>query len=304
LSDKALTNLANAQKSTGPKTLAGKKASSKNALRHGLLSASPVLSTENEGAFRRHVASVREALAPVGYLETVLSERVAVLSWRLQRVTRFETGALENELASVDVGKAYGVTDVFSTFSFSMDQMAEEVALLEELAQSFRAVSESSGDIPKASAFAVLYALAEEAGVSLEELELAFLGEDDVESFGGWTRERLDEVVDLVISASKKKGVSLAACGAKACGLAMHARVVFDERTRAREHGLRATGLLDESTVERIARYESHLDRSLYRALHELERLQATRSGAPRPSMALDLDVSVGPRRNRFEDGP
>jgi len=304
VTNKALTNRENARKSTGPKTIEGKKASAKNALRHGLLSASPVLSTENEGAFRRHVASVREALAPVGHLEKMLAERVAVLSWRLQRVTRFETGALENEIAAAEVGKAYGATEVFSSFSFSIEQMAEEVTLLEDLAKSFRTVSESGGDIPASHAFSVLDAIAVDAGVSLEELELPFLGESDIEAFSDWTRERLDEAIELVRSASKKKNVTLDACGAKSIGLAMHSRLVFEERRRAREHGLRSTGLLDEITVERIARYESHLDRSLYRALHELERLQSTRSGAPRPSMSLDLDVSVGPRRHRFEDGP
>jgi len=32
-----------------------------------------------------------ENLSPVGHLEVTLTERVALLSWRLHRVTRFET---------------------------------------------------------------------------------------------------------------------------------------------------------------------------------------------------------------------
>ena len=38
--------------------------------------------------------------------------------------------------------------------------------------------------------------------------------------------------------------------------------------------------LPDEKALEKIGRYEGHLSRGLYRALHELEALQIRRSGA------------------------
>ena len=40
----------------------------------------------------------------------------------------------------------------------------------------------------------------------------------------------------------------------------------------------------------------THLERSLFRALPELQRLQALWSGTGGVPMAIDLDVSVGPR--------
>lgn len=44
-----------------------------------------------------------------------------------------------------------------------------------------------------------------------------------------------------------------------------------------------------------LCRYESTLERSYFRALHELQRLQAARAGLPvAPPMALDVDVSLG----------
>jgi len=44
-----------------------------------------------------------------------------------------------------------------------------------------------------------------------------------------------------------------------------------------------------------LARYEAALERSLYRALHELQRLQAARTkGVTIAPMAVDVDVSVG----------
>jgi hypothetical protein len=44
----------------------------------------------------------------------------------------------------------------------------------------------------------------------------------------------------------------------------------------------------------KLARYETTIERSLYKALHELQRLQAVRAGAPvPPPVAADVDVNV-----------
>jgi hypothetical protein len=52
-----------------------------------------------------------------------------------------------------------------------------------------------------------------------------------------------------------------------------------------RDHGDRLT---------RVLRYETTLERSLYKALHELQRLQAARAGVPvPPPAAVDVDVHV-----------
>jgi len=43
-----------------------------------------------------------------------------------------------------------------------------------------------------------------------------------------------------------------------------------------------------------VLRYETALERSLYKALHELQRLQAARAGVPvPPPAAADVDVTV-----------
>lgn len=46
--------------------------------------------------------------------------------------------------------------------------------------------------------------------------------------------------------------------------------------------------------LTRVLRYETALERSLYKALHELQRLQAARAGVPVPlPAAADVDVAV-----------
>jgi hypothetical protein len=43
-------------------------------------------------------------------------------------------------------------------------------------------------------------------------------------------------------------------------------------------------------TLEKVVRYEAHLSRQLYKAMHELEALQARRMGGSVPLARLDID--------------
>ena len=48
--------------------------------------------------------------------------------------------------------------------------------------------------------------------------------------------------------------------------------------------------LPNEKTLEKVARYEAHLSRQLYKAMHELEALQVRRRGGAAPLARLDVD--------------
>ena len=79
----------------GPVTQAGKEVVKWNATRHGMSSPAPVVpGLEEPQHWQEHREGILENLSPVGHLEFTLAERVALLSWRLHRVTRFETGAI------------------------------------------------------------------------------------------------------------------------------------------------------------------------------------------------------------------
>jgi hypothetical protein len=52
--------------------------------------------------------------------------------------------------------------------------------------------------------------------------------------------------------------------------------------------------LPDDKTLEKVARYEAHLSRGLYKALHELEALQVRRQGGAAPLARLDVDGLAG----------
>ncbi len=87
-------NRANAQHSTGPKTEAGKKQSSLNALRHGLTGQIVVMPTEDLQAYQQHLKSFTDELEPKGVIEANLVQALADTSWRLNRVAALETNLL------------------------------------------------------------------------------------------------------------------------------------------------------------------------------------------------------------------
>ena len=84
-------NRRNARRSTGPKSAAGKAASSANALRHGLSAARAVVLPDEDGeAYERLRQGVLADLDPANTLQTALAERIVVLLWRLDRAARLE----------------------------------------------------------------------------------------------------------------------------------------------------------------------------------------------------------------------
>jgi len=83
-------NRRNALKSTGPRTAAGKAASSRNGLRHGLTSRRAVVRGEDAQDFERFRAELRSALAPRDAREEVLAETVVQAAWRQRRAWRAE----------------------------------------------------------------------------------------------------------------------------------------------------------------------------------------------------------------------
>ncbi len=88
-----IANLANAQKSTGPRTPEGKETASQNALKHGLFAREGVIRGEDEDEFEMHRERLLGQLNPVGPLEEILAGRIVDLSWRLQRAVQDQSEA-------------------------------------------------------------------------------------------------------------------------------------------------------------------------------------------------------------------
>jgi hypothetical protein len=92
ISEKQLeANRTNAQKSTGPRTEAGKKRSSLNALRHGLTGQTVVLPEEDLAAHHAFLKGIVESFSPADANETQLAQSYAEYQWRLNRIAAIET---------------------------------------------------------------------------------------------------------------------------------------------------------------------------------------------------------------------
>ena len=91
---KLSANQRNAQLSTGPRTFDGKAIARMNATNHGLRAASPTVPGECPEQWEAFRDAMLHDLAPAGVLEAELAERVALLTWRLRRVSAYESGVI------------------------------------------------------------------------------------------------------------------------------------------------------------------------------------------------------------------
>jgi hypothetical protein len=87
----AEANRQNAQKSTGPRTPAGKAVVALNGIKHGLLSRESLIKGESEAELVDFGKRLRAKLAPVGELELLFADRVISTAWRLRRLVAVET---------------------------------------------------------------------------------------------------------------------------------------------------------------------------------------------------------------------
>ncbi|MBZ5620669.1 MAG: hypothetical protein LAQ69_18380 [Acidobacteriia bacterium] len=83
-------NRANAQLSTGPRTLEGKARVSQNALRHGLTARHLVIRPDEQEEFAALQDSLLADLAPQGAVETVTFHDLLHSAWSLHRLRRLE----------------------------------------------------------------------------------------------------------------------------------------------------------------------------------------------------------------------
>jgi hypothetical protein len=286
---KVEANRRNAALSTGPRTEEAKAVVARNALRHGLFSTKPVLAgIEREEDWRDHLAGTVASLAPVGHLEQVLAERVALCLWRLGRVARYEHEVTALSQESADEGEAVVATE-----------LARAAALRDLLDRLPRLADDEP--MPVSDAASVIRSAAAAVGAPPERVEdfrrPRWLPAGTAWSaFDAWTAGRLRECVAALCAYGRRTPDAiwrqLAAAAAD--------RIKTLDRRRADAERLldrhRRTNLLPgEAETNRITRYEASIERSLFKAQHELQRMQAVRQGqnVP-PPVAVDVTGAEG----------
>ena len=290
----------------GPVTQEGKEVVRWNATRHGISSPAPVVpGLEKKEDWQEHHQGVLESLQPEGHLEAMLAERVALLSWRLHRVTRYETAAIAIAQAQIE-------EDIHDRRRFAASLRGERFAethpvdirwLARHRKQAHNALRRFSSQAPdkvlggtEASTVVrgVLDTVNKRTGKGIAEEELNLPGDlQDTHELTELPAMKAADVRECIAVIAAHASLSpdelLEAAIEQAryeAAIAAHKEEDMEQEV-SREVAERI--LPDGKTLEKISRYEAHLSRQLYHALHELEALQTRRFGGHSPLGRLDV---------------
>lgn len=250
----------NALKSTGPRTAAGKQASSLNRLRHGLSSQSVLLPGEDPAAYEALLASWAETLAPTTRAEAELVAQVADSAFRLERLSRLETG---RTLAAIE--EALERSDLF----VSVQRTRTALAALDGLAASV----EGQPVLPEGHA--------QRAGfLGAVDVTLGFL--DQVPGLAPIHGLRLAHAHGALGAEDTPADVAQEAYGslgraARAAAEALREKLGREEGEvpQLREKLAAEVVLLDDGDLRKLERHRRMLESSMARLLDVLERARA-----------------------------
>ena len=289
-------------KKGGVKTEEGKAIVKYNALRHGLLAREVVITVgdgaENPEKFNALLEDLRMQLVPAGTLEEMLVEKIAVAYWRLRRAYRYEVGLIRDELDTA-------TDDFYNQEDWQhkkVNKTDEEIDLeIEQEKEVIESWKQDKKDFTK------MY----KAGKPLEDTydlqfnweclyeEVCHLLPDDDESVDykpkdvrdilkknlDWSDDsiwhKLIEICDKNVNTYKKKIAELEK---------------KQKKNRLKLEVIKKLGNIpSKDELDRLLRYEGAIERQLYKALNQLERLQRLRSGdSVPPPVEVDVDVKTG----------
>lgn len=306
----------------GPKTEVGKVIAATNSTKHGILSAKPVvLAFESENGWRNHRQSILDSLEPQDGVEQVLAERVALNSWRLNRVAVYETELVnesqDNLLVEMkEEAVRYPTLHGEEAEGFkAQEQAAGRKAILDDLIGLYREEisSLSSHETAPWVSFEAPYAalvlreyqkdpanfdeseVGDELSRAADTLDKEFgrrIGDAELPAVGD-LREALKWLVNEVGISDNEHYTGYESLMEKLLTeIETHYRWAEEkaEKVEREIHTRRRHKILPtEEKLQKIARYEAHLSREMYKALHELEALKAHRAGQAAPLARVDI---------------
>jgi len=336
----------------GPRTLVGKRRSSRNSLRHGLCAKDVTLAgLESEREWQRLRKAWSEDLSPVGPVERALVERVALCYWRLLRAARYEVSEFAEQQRAAQERHKRQVRA--AEHSRAAAASAERIhRALEQL------LSPEAKDpelpVPTDEAVDALWAVAEYIGLDYDQVLIfpwpSLPPRTPLYEFDAWTAglvrsgiaalsayahwdegrasdparlpvPRLADVAPSAEPADWPDATALTALQAvRRDDTNADERVAIDPAMllvwatlKAKHNAIRARvgttvecanhspeadsahGLPSDEVLKRVADYEARTERSLFKTLHELQRIQALRQNRPVAApIALDMCFDGG----------
>lgn len=292
---KITANRENAEKSTGPKTEEGKEISKMNALTHGLLSAHLFIPTSGDttdrDGFFAFMELFFEEMQPEGVLETLLVDRLFAVFWRLRRLHIAETGLIRKQV------KPHYLQQVIDTFA------AEGRARNDIENGFFYRMRTSMGCTHLAHGWQAVVESMQEKGLPLSVGMTRALNEELGGNSGFWKAEYVSQFNWIVqnkggtkpMNAEEEKRFNECALdyAKQLCEMfKSFAGFLEMDEEEVRKADLQSKMIPPLADLEKLQRYEAHLQRVLLQTLHELQRMQAVRLGRPAPASAA-LDVTL-----------
>lgn len=274
-------NRLNASKSTGPKSVSGKAVSKMNALKHGILSREVLVSGTNIKESRHELMKLHQRfwdeLQPVGPVEEMLVDQIVTAHWRLRRALSAESGEIA---LSVDGGQwerrcaGHKHTALLWEFesdpSLGMRNSAFGNLFMKNQLRKVRDSVEANGELMDAAVQSVMFR-GEPFQLTKELEELRLNSQANPE---GLPPEALRQKQKEKVMAYLDREIRQLAWVETRC----------EEREQKEEEARQAAAVLPSLDVlEKISRYETKLERQLYRAMAQLERLQRMRRGETVP---------------------
>jgi len=321
---KIQANRRNALRSSGPKTARGKRTVARNAIKHGFLAQEVVITAgdgkENLEEFHAMVERLWEYYEPVGVVEEILVQRIATCWWRLARAIRAENGEIRQRLDTLEVDRALRNSDEGNLDLallqlkncgnlYSPENQADEKVSSRDRLSALHGIQ--GGVRGHRSGLAYLSALLRKAKSEITsegyiserirgEIFLAFFLWDCLFALtclhAGPPEAKMEDrpsekVVDK--QTDEKRADLVAFIDNQMERISKFEDYALEREKLAVDAEARSFSLPPADATDKLLRYEAHLDRQLYRAMEQLERLQRQRRGE---NVLPPLNINLGKR--------
>jgi hypothetical protein len=269
--------------------------------------------------FHDLVKQLHEQYEPIGVIETWLVERILNCLWRTARVIRAENGEIRKRLDTLAVDQALRNSDK-GNLDLALSKM--DLPLFSPENQADQQVSTrdrwsvlqvARSDLRRhRTGLAYLSALLQRAkseiasdGYMSEEIRYMIFPAFCFWDFlfartclnAGPAEERMEDrpsekIVDP--QTDEKRAAVVAAIDDRLRKISLFKDLATERESLESDAEARSFSLPPAEATDKLLRYETHLDRQLYRAMDELERLQRQRRGENVPP---PLNISLGRRR-------
>jgi len=288
-------NKKNAQKG-GVNTSEGKAIVKYNALKHGLLAKEVVITigegAENPEEFDALLEALQTQLVPAGTLEEILVEKIAVAYWRLRRAYKYEVGLIREELDTT-------TDDFYSRNSNRTDEEIDQE--IERDKEAIESWTQDKRDFNKMHKKGKPLEDIYDWGENWEWLEQKYDYLEPSRSYeDGFEPKALREFLNNEVNMSDDQiwQAHIELCDEK---IDEHNKEIADLEKQKQQNKLKLQvikklgNIPSKDELDWLLRYEGAIERQLYKALNQLERIQRLRAGDNVPApVEVDVDVNTG----------